>query len=271
MDGDKGEREEKAKESKTPSTPSTAVPISKGSGLKNPLREAGKQEEERETEGRGAEQKEEEQEEGLISEHLYKERKPSGTLSSPSPEGVGREIQREKEAKKRKQILRREIKDKTNKVCTRCESTFGRRRKFIQHCREKHGWRIRVKTEKIPQTPRLRDPPGQGNNTPKKSPREGGLNTTPTPEEEELRRRDQNQGGDEPNAPSMKSGALQPPWMREQKASQQPQHQTEKTREDGDASPRGEPGDRSPARKREKKETKTRAHADKEAGKKEWL
>ena len=102
MDGDKGEREEKAKESKTQSTQSTAVHISKGSGLKNPLREAGKQEEERETEGRGAEQKEEEQEEGLISEHLYKERKPSGTLSSPSPEGVGREIQWEEESKKQK-------------------------------------------------------------------------------------------------------------------------------------------------------------------------
>ena len=64
----------------------------------------------------------------------------------------------------------------------------------------------------------------------------------------------------------MKAGALQPPWMREQKASQQPQHQTEKTREDGDASPQGEPGDISPARKREKKETKTRAYADEEAG-----
>ena len=76
MDGEKGEREEKAKERKAPSTPSTAVPISKGPGLKNPLGEAGKLEEERETEGRGAEQKEEEQEEGPISEHLYKERKP---------------------------------------------------------------------------------------------------------------------------------------------------------------------------------------------------
>ena len=100
MDGEKGEREEKTKESKTPSTPSTAVPISKGPGLKNPLGEAGKQEEEREVEGRGAEQKEEEQEEGPISEHLDKERKPSGAQSSPSPEGVGREMQRKEEAKK---------------------------------------------------------------------------------------------------------------------------------------------------------------------------
>ena len=139
MDGEKGEREEKAKESKTPSTPSTAVPISNGLGLKNPMGEAGKQEEERETEGRGAEQKEEEQEEGPISEHLYKERKPSGTQSSPSPEEIGREIQRKEEAKKRKQVLRREIKDKTNKACKGCGSTFGRRRKFIQHCRENMG------------------------------------------------------------------------------------------------------------------------------------
>ena len=139
MDGDKGEREEKAKESKTPSTPSTAVPISKGSGLKNPLREAGKQEEERETEGRVAEQKEEEQEEGLISEHLYKERKPAGTLGSLSPEGVRKKIQRKEE---RNQRLRREIQDTTNK------------------------------------TPKIRDPPSQGNNTPKKSPQEGDLNIT---------------------------------------------------------------------------------------------
>ena len=121
MDEDKGESEEKAKESKTPSTQSTAVHISKGSGVKNPMREAEKQEEEGEIEGRGAEQKEEEQEEGLISEHLYKERKPAGTLSSLSPERVRKKIQRKEE---RKQRLRREIQNTTNKTCPRCGSTF---------------------------------------------------------------------------------------------------------------------------------------------------
>ena len=86
MDKEKGEREEKVKESKAPSTQITTVPISQGPGLKNPLGEAGKQEEEKE--------------EGPVSEHLYKERKPSGTQSAPSPEGVGQEIQRKAEAKK---------------------------------------------------------------------------------------------------------------------------------------------------------------------------
>ena len=103
------------------------------------MREAEKQEEEGETEGRGAEQKEEEQEEGLISEHLYKERKPAGTLSSLSPEGVRRKIQRKEEAKKRKQILRREIQDKTNKTCTRCGSTF-RKKEIIHPAFQRKTW-----------------------------------------------------------------------------------------------------------------------------------
>ena len=72
MDKEKGEREEKVKESKAPSTQITTVPISQGTGLKNPLGEAGNQEEERETEGQGAEHMEEKQEEGPVIEHLYK-------------------------------------------------------------------------------------------------------------------------------------------------------------------------------------------------------
>ena len=70
---------------------------------------------------------EEEQEEGPVIEHLYKERKPLGPQSAPSPEEVGQELQRKAEAKKRRLVHRREIKDKTNKACKGCGITFGRR------------------------------------------------------------------------------------------------------------------------------------------------
>mgnify|MGYP006908674135 FL=1 len=62
-DRETGEREEEAKERQAPSPPSTTVPIYQGPRLKTSLGAAGNQEEERETEGRGAEQMEEEQEE----------------------------------------------------------------------------------------------------------------------------------------------------------------------------------------------------------------
>ena len=73
---------------------------------------------------------EEEQEEGPVVKHLYKERKPLGPQSTPSPEEVGLELQRKAEAKKRWLVLRRKVKDKTNKASKGCGITFLKKGKI---------------------------------------------------------------------------------------------------------------------------------------------
>ena len=217
-----GEREKEAKESKAPSPPSTTVPIHQGPRLKNPLGDAGNQEEEREAEGRGAEQMEEEQEEGPVIEHSHKDGKPLVPQSAPSLEEIGHELQRKAEAEERNLVRRREIRDKTNRAYKGCGVTFERRGKILQHCWEKHGWRIRVKTEQNPHPLDPQGPPGHWSPTLKTSPRKGGLNIPPTPGQEGPGKTAQNQLGDKPNVRGMKLGALQPPGTEKHEASQQP-------------------------------------------------
>ena len=113
---------------------------------------------------------EEEQEEGPVIEYSYKEVKPSVPQSAPSPEEAGHELQRKAEAEEQKLVHRREIQDKIKRACKGCGVTFGRRGKFLQHCWEKHGWRIRVKTEQSPHPPNPRGPTGHWSPTLKTSP-----------------------------------------------------------------------------------------------------